>query len=389
MRHCHLFRWKRLCLTLLAVSVTEPAAAETVPKQTSDGFAVPQPGARLEFPRDHGAHPAFRIEWWYLTGHLKSAEGGEFGYQATFFRNGMNPPKASGAEAVDSDSALFLGHMAISDLGGQRFYSEERLARGGWDAFAETEHLDLRLQNWHLEMTDDASESMRLQFSIESDAMADFVLRPSKPLLRFGEDGTSRKGVDPAARSYYLTFSRIETTGTIILGPETFKVTGSSWMDHEIASEQLSEGLAGWDWTALQLDDGWEIKAYILRQRNGEPDPFSRLYWISPEGETFAQTPAEFHWERTRWWESPTTGNRYPIDVNLTTRDPRNDDKAVTLQIRASIEAQELTGNSAGFAYWEGAGIVQTENGSPVGRSYLELVGYGREDVDSRLRGTK
>lgn len=366
---------------LATVAVADPTGG--VPLATSDGFAIPQPGAVLTFPRDHGAHPDFRIEWWYLTGHLQTSQGRRFGYQATFFRTALHPPTEDLPDATDR--ALFLGHMALSDWGEEKFRSEERLARAGWDAHAADDGLDLRINNWTLRMTDGVSETMKLNFTIEGEVLAQLTLRPQKPLVRFGEDGTSRKGSDPAARSYYLTFPRLQTNGVLTLGDDSFEVSGESWMDHEIASRQLSDKLVGWDWTAVQLEDGWEIKAYILRQPDGSADAFSRLFWIAPEGSVVERDATEFDWKRARWWTSPTSGQRYPIDVDLRTIDPRSGEP-VTLRLRAAFEDQELTGASAGFAYWEGAGDVLDESGAIIGQSYLELVGYGNETAGSRLR---
>jgi predicted secreted hydrolase len=366
--------------------------AADVPRFTEDGFSVPRPGEALSFPAAHGSHPDFRIEWWYLTGHLDSAEGRAFGFQATFFRSALRPP----AEQAGDGSAptagfgrdhLFLAHMAVTDVTGERFWHEERLNRDGWDASAAVGTLDVRNGNWRLWAEEPRAETseppspepkLRLRFTATEAAALEVSLVPIKPLIRFGEDGTSRKGADPAARSYYLTWPRLAVEGHLVLPEGTHAVTGLAWMDHEIASQQLSEELDGWDWTAIQLDDGWDLKAYILRRADGSPDPFSALMWIDPEGRVTYREAAAFRWERTRWWTSPETGARYPVEVALHTTDPRTG-APLTLRLRPRLDAQELSTGSAGFAYWEGACAVLGPDGETLGRAYLELVGYGGE----------
>lgn len=376
----------RLALLLLGFGPTL-WSDDPVPATTAEGYAVPQPGHRFSFPADHGSHPDFKIEWWYLTGHLEGATGGEYGFQATFFRSALRPPAEQATEprAFGRDQ-LYLAHMALTDVGGQRFHHEERLNRDGWNASAAVGNLDVRNGNWTLRGADDHHEdedeehsfAMELEFTIGDAVAVNLALQPVKPLVIFGKDGTSRKGADPTARSYYLTWPRLAAAGTVEIDGRQTDVTGAAWMDHEIASQQLSEALAGWDWTAIQLEDGWEVKAYILRREDGSADPYSALMWIDPEGQVIYRTADDFSWERTRWWTSPETGARYPIEVAITTTDPRTSE-TLTLRLRPPLDAQELSTGSAGFAYWEGACAVESTTGDRLGLAYLELVGYGGE----------
>jgi len=350
---------------------------------TEEGFRVPVAGAALEFPRAHASHPDFKIEWWYLTGHLQGAGGERFGYQATFFRNAA--PLADRATEENThfgDSQFYMAHAAVTDIGGKTFHHQERINRNGWDADASTAALDVRNGNWTLRMPDPATETMELAFSIRGDVRATLRLVPRKPLVRFGEDGVSRKGAHPHATSYYLSFTRLETTGTIRLGGRDLQVTGESWMDHEIASRQLSGDLEGWDWTAIQLDDGRELKAYILRRPDGTADPFSRAIWIDRDGGVESTGPAGFSWDRDRWWRSPQTGTRYPVGPVITTTDPQTG-AAVRLRLRPHLDEQEFIG---AISYWEGAcEVLDDATGRPVGRAYLELAGYAAA-LGDRLR---
>ncbi|MEX0332719.1 MAG: lipocalin-like domain-containing protein [Puniceicoccaceae bacterium] len=348
------------------------AANGEVPLLTEDGFLVPQPGTTLTFPQDHGNHPDYKIEWWYLTGHLEATSGRRFGYQATFFRSALK----SGGDGDDrgfGTSQLYLTHMVFTDESDENFYFEQRLSRDGWDAYSRQDWMDVRNGPWHLKMMDARTGKMKLQASVKSDLQWELELLPQKPLLRFGADGTSRKGPAPEARSFYLTFSRLETRGTVQIGDEELAVNGSSWMDHEIASSQLDPDYVGWDWIAIQLNDGWEIKAYLLRESDGSPSPFSALYWIDPEGQTHYRGEAEFSWDKSLTWRSPDTGAVYPNAPVIETTHPGSG-RRVAFSFQPILDNQEL--NFPGATYWEGAGRVLDESGKEVGSAYLELVGY-------------
>ncbi|MEX0325893.1 MAG: lipocalin-like domain-containing protein [Puniceicoccaceae bacterium] len=359
-------------LIVLCLFAGQVAASGEVPLLTEDGFLVPQPGTPLTFPEDHGNHPEYKIEWWYLTGHLTAASRKRFGYQATFFRSALK----TGGQADDGSfgtSQLYLTHMAFTDEADEKFYFEQRLSRDGWDAYSRQDQMDVRNGPWHLAMVDVLTGKMELQASVKSDVRWDLQLLPQKPLLRFGADGTSRKGPAPEARSFYLTFSRLETRGTVQIGDEEFVVSGSSWMDHEIASSQLDPDYIGWDWIAIQLKDGWEIKAYLLRESDGSPSPFSALYWIDPEGQTHYRGPEAFSWEKSRTWRSPDTGAVYPNAPVIETAHPGSG-RRIAFRFQPILNKQELT--FPGATYWEGAGRVLDESGSEIGSAYLELVGY-------------
>ena len=212
--------------------------------QAAEPFSYPQPGKQLVFPRDHGSHPDFKIEWWYITGHLwsRADEGRRFGFQATFFRSAGAQPGDPNAEpkATFGAEPIYLAHMALLDVKTGKFISQERLNRSGWDASSSVETLDVRNGSWSLRFTDAVAERMELSGSVRSDALFSLMLTPSRPLVRFGREGVSRKGADPLASSYYLTFPRLATEGTLRLGNEELAVHGEAWMDHEISSSQLT-----------------------------------------------------------------------------------------------------------------------------------------------------
>jgi len=365
-----------LLATAWSVVANASASAETAPLTTAEGFAVPQRGYRFSFPRDHGSHPEFKLEWWYITGHLFAEDGRRFGYQATFFRSA----------APDKRGQLFLAHMALLDVRGGKFFHQERLNREGWDAVASVETLDVRNGPWLLrfaERTGDrgdgagknrAAEGMELRGGVRGEVAFALTLEPEKPLVIFGEDGVSRKGAEATAASYYLTFPRLKTAGTLTLGEETMNVNGQSWMDHEISSSQLGAGQVGWDWVSVQLNDGREIMFYRLRGSDGSSDAASTLTWIAADGRL---TKRDFGWEVLDTWKSAETGGVYPSRVRLTTSDPVSG-KGVAFTLEPLAKAQELTGNLGGIPYWEGACRVLADDGREVGRAFMELTGYAK-----------
>lgn len=371
MPHRHfLLHW--LCAFLAALSLK---ADDAIPAVTAEGFAIPQPHAPLPLPRSHASHPDFRIEWWYLTGHLFATDSQRaFGFQATFFRVSQTPDAATDA-APFGNSMAFMSHMALTDINGQRFHSAEVLRRGGWDAYADTSALDVRIQHNRLFALDPAHSQFALNAAIDADVRFDLTFTPRKPLVRFGPDGTSRKGADPAARSFYLSFTRLATTGSLTLNGQSFAVTGSAWMDHEIASNQLGDDLAGWDWTAIQFDNNWELKAYILRDANGAPSPFSALIWIRPDGTLLYRDAAAFTWQSDRHWRSPASGARYPHAPRITTAHPIVG-SPLEIQLDPVLDAQEMRFPTSNSTYYEGAARVSSSDPAFSGRAYLELTGY-------------
>ena len=393
-------------LTRLAVALllfagpTVGSSDENWPEQSPEGYLVPQLNPKLSFPAAHGSHPGYRIEWWYLTGHLfaKSEEeptrSRRFGIQATFFRLAQRSGMKDVEGAAFGTSQLYLAHMALTDVDGKRFYHEERLNREGWDASAKVGDLDVHNGNWSLRRVEglaalDATEgSMTLRGSILSDVSFDLLLEPSKSSVLFGEKGVSRKGADPAASSRYLTFPRLKGSGQLEINGETLTVAGELWMDHEISSSQLGRDQVGWDWVSIQFSDGREMMAYILRKPDGSPDSFSALAWIDAEGRVTHQKLDEYEWISGGEWKSQKTGDVYPISPRVIAVDPATGERR-TFEIRPVFNEQELTGGLGGISYWEGAcDVVELPSGEVVGRAYLELTGYAAgDDLGRRLRG--
>ena len=325
-------------------------------------WSYPSKEYNYKFPRDHGSHPSYKIEWWYITGHLQGQDQERFGFESTFFRIGQ-----------ESTSDIYLAHMAITDINNQSFYHEERVNKEGWNAYSKSNDLDLKNGNWTLKRLKD--NSISLKGSIKADYLIDLELTPKKPLVIFGENGISKKGPSKTAASHYITYTRLGVNGKIRYNKKELDITGSAWMDHEISSSQLDENQVGWDWVSVQLNDNREIMAYILRNKDGSISDYSKLVWIDEKGKLSHQNPKDFHWKQGGSYKSKQTGADYPITPSFTTIDPK-DGVRRKFKIVPLMDEQEVPGKIGGVPYWEGACDVQDDKGSVVGKAYLELSGY-------------
>ena len=362
-----------LCSCAVANPWIEP------PLRTAKGYPVPQPDTAIVLPAAHGAHPEFAIEWWYWVGHLEAVAGDErFGFQSTVFRLAGDPAtdlsRGSSAEAF-GDQQLFMSHAALTEISQQRYRSVERVNREGWQARSATGQLDLRATPIRAHERADGL-SFEMDFKLPDTTQVQLELTPLKPIVSFGQRGLSRKGADPAAVSLYWTYTRLQVAGRIIRQGVVTEVEGLAWQDHEIASSQLGADLVGWDWTAIQLDDGTEVKAYRLRTKDGGSDPWSAVYWIDEAAQVRGVYADQFKWQEDDYWISPQTGLRYPTSVSIEATDPRDGQRKV-YRLRPLLDAQEFTGNRSGNPYWEGACQVLDGAGRKIGRAYLELAGYG------------
>lgn len=348
--------------------------------QSEEKWNVPRVGHVLEFPKDHGSHPDFKIEWWYLTGHLTSGER-RFGFQATFFRLGQKP-KAVAKGDLFGESQIYMAHMGISDPATGTFLHEARLNRGGWDAGAARGDLDVFNGNWSLRRTE---TGMQLKGSIRSESAFSLSLEPTKKHVIFGEEGISRKGPEGTAASYYITFPRLSAKGSVRIGNEELSVQGEAWMDHEISSSQLDRNQIGWDWACLQFKDGREIMGYVLRTDDGGVSEYSKLVWISESGELTHLKSTDYTWYHEGIWRSPKTGGEYPISPLIETLDPQ-DGSTRKFRLRPLMKEQEIVGSGSGVSYWEGAcDIVDEMSGEVLGKAYLEMTGYA-DDIAEKLR---
>lgn len=326
---------------------------------------------RFEFPADHRPHPGFRSEWWYFTGNLEGPEGRRFGYQLTFFRSAV-APEERGAPARSSAWAtnqIFLAHFAVSDLAGRQFLAFERYARGAAGlAGAGGSPLRVFLEDWVAEWREGDAFPLRLR-AAEGEVAIELELGQGKPPVLQGEAGLSRKGAEPGNASYYYSLTRMPTHGSIAVSGRRYEVAGDSWMDREWSTSALPEGVVGWDWFALQLDDGRELMYYQLRRADDSADRFSGGGLIARDGTPVALTSPDVSLEPEGRWRAPS-GALYPSRWKLEV--PR---LGLALTVTPALDDQELP---VSIRYWEGAvDVAGEEAGRPVaGVGYLEMTGY-------------
>jgi len=323
---------------------------------------TPSTTSELSFPRDHGAHPDAPVEWWYWTGHLSDRAGNAYGFQVTFFRV----------------RELYLAHFAWTDVSRKDFRSEEKMHLGlPGVASAASEKLDVSNEDWtarqspagaHLLAANGRAGELRL------------TLSPVKPPVLHGERGVSRKGPGAKESSRYVSITRLAATGTFVRSGKSQPLTGTAWFDHEWGSGVLPADAAGWDWFALQLDDGSELMLYRMRRADGSATPFSSGTFVPPApGVALPLKWSDVAFTETRAWRSPRSKARYPAGWKITVASVGLD-----VGIEPLVADQELeTPGSTGVTYWEGACAVKgTRARRPVaGRAYVELTGYAGRDV--------
>jgi predicted secreted hydrolase len=332
-------------------------------------------GARAwSFPRDHGAHPEYRTEWWYFTGILAAADGRRFGYQLTFFRQGIVPVAADPGDPW-SVRDVYLAHFTLTDVREGSFRFGERVSRAGPGlAGADTGVLRCWVLDWSA--TADAG-AFRLE-AREGATGIRLSLRPRRPPVLHGAGGLSRKGPAAGQASWYASVADLETSG-IVRAADGSEVTvgGASWFDHEFGSGQLADDLAGWDWFGLRISDGSALMIYRLRRRDGTAAPASSGTFVGADGRTLHLGRDEVAIEPLARWQSPHSGAGYPARWRLLLPAAK-----LVLEFSPLVPDQELrTGRSTGVTYWEGAVSGSgTAAGSAVAlEGYVELTGYAGE----------
>jgi len=341
------------------------SVAEQLGSQPAGGFARADAPRAFVFPADHGPHRAYRNEWWYFTGNLGAADGRRLGYQATFFRIGLdaNPP------ARDSQwgtSEAWMAHLALSDGATGTHRGVERFARGAAGlAGATVEPLRVSLEDWTLSSADGGA-TWKLDAAAD-DFRLDLKLRADRPVVLQGDGGLSQKSTEPGNASYYYSMPRLATTGTVTIDGKAHAVTGQSWLDREWSTSALGADQAGWDWLALQFADGRDLMYYRLRRKDGRVDAMSRGSLVDADGRR-VELGADLPLQPVRWWTAPD-GRRFPVEWDLALpADTR------ALRVAAAFDDQYMT---LAVRYWEGMVDVRDRaTGESLGRGYLEMTGY-------------
>lgn len=357
------------CVTLVAgvigvLTCALAAAPAPAPALVPD-YAPVVPGRTLAFPTDHGSHPDFRTEWWYVTGWLRTSSGEELGFQVTFFRT--RPQVDAANPSAFAPRELVIAHAALSDPRRGSLWHEQRIGRSALGlAGAERGRTDVWLDRWRLRgggatwHTELAGETLALSLDLAA----------TQPPLVNGEAGVSRKGPSPLSASWYYSVPHLRVSGTLSRGGGgTEAVNGTAWLDHEWSSEYLDTEATGWDWIGINLDNGGALMAFRIRGRDGT------ARWAggtlrSAQGTVRTFGPDEIRFEPGTQWRSPRTGTSYPVEWRVVAGDR-------TYELRPLMRDQENDARlSTGAVYWEGA-VTALERGARVGRGYLELTGYG------------
>lgn len=359
------------------------SVAEAMGGGDEEGYLRAMGPREFVFPDDHGPHPGYRTEWWYYTGNVFTEEGRQFGYQFTIFRSQLNPPDSLDADQQFysdwSTDQLYLGHFAISDVRNEEHVFEERYSRGAAGlAGAQVEPYRIWLEDWEIlrvdpGTSDDKNFPVQLRAEMEDGAAIDLTVTPAKPLVLQGEEGYDRKGEEEGNASYYLAFTRMEAVGTITINNQNYKVSGSSWMDHEWSTSALDESQEGWDWFSIQLSNGYDLMYYQLRNGDGTVSRFTTGSLIDPEGNKTIITPEDVELEVLRSWTSPHSGADYPSQWKLNI--PKHD---LELELATLFPDQEM---DVSVRYFEGtlsvSGVMEEEEIG--GNGFIEMTGYDED----------
>jgi predicted secreted hydrolase len=320
------------------------------------------PGYRYQFPRDYFEHPDFLTEWWYYTGNVRTEQGDRLGFELVFFRQGEERGVSDNRSSWRVTD-LYLAHLALTDVGGKKYISKERLNRAG-PGIAGASFAERRIWNGNWSSTWEG-EKQTLQAVAEGIRLR-LELQPLKPAVIHGVNGLSQKAEERGKASHYVSFTRLDVAGEI----NGRRVHGTAWMDHEWFTHALDKQQAGWDWFSLQLDDGADLMLLHLRRRDGSVDPYSTGTYVDRQGRARHLARADFTLEPLAFWTSPNSKARYPIRWRL-----RVPALGLALECAAALPNQELVGEHDGPSYWEGA---VDYSGSASGTGYLEMTGYAK-----------
>lgn len=352
----------RLLTLVLLVAALMPAQAQ------APQFSAVLPGQQLQFPRDFGAHPDFRTEWWYATGWLQTPDGKPLGFQITFFRAATDHDVRNPSQFAPRQ--LIIAHAALSDPDVGKLLHAERSARQGFGlAYAKEGNTDIRLDEWS--MVRDEEGRYRVHAPSREFTLA-LTLAPTQPLLLQGKDGYSRKGPRLEQASYYYSEPHLQVTGTINHQGKPVPVSGTAWLDHEWSTTVLDERAVGWDWIGVNLDGGAALTAFRIRDKDGG-QLWAYASVRDTKGHVRQYAPDQVRFIPQRRWRSPRTEAEYPVEMTVEVADEsgKTEWRLVPLQDDQELDSRASTG----AVYWEGAVTVQ-RNGEHAGRGYLEMTGY-------------
>ncbi len=333
-----------------------------------EGYAMATEPREFRFPEDHGPHPDFRNEWWYVTGNLDGQGGERFGYELTFFRFSLTPNSVVAVESSWRTNQVYVAHFAISDIHNDQFHVAQRYSRGSLGlAGAIAKPFRVWVDDWMIE-EDSASEGWQLRAKGDGFGVELQLVAEKEPVLN-GDRGLSQKSDKQGNASFYYSIPRLRSDGTASLAGKTYTVSGASWLDREWSSSALSKDQVGWDWFALQLSDGSDLMFYQLRRNDGTIDAYSAGTWVQAGGDSTRLGHDDVSISVTDYWQSER-GGEYPAGWTISIPSLN-----IALDVTPAIADQELITN---VRYWEGAVDVAGNSGgeSISGRGYVELTGY-------------
>ena len=341
-----------------------------------DAYERADPDYRFIFPADHGPHQGFRSEWWYLTLVLTGEDGEDYGGQFTLFRQALLPPTEFAARTDDNEwnqPQLYMAHLAVADVARRQHLDAERFSRAHPSlAGVRGEPFAAWIDDWRLS-SQGSADLFPLVLEAGTEAFHwSLRLTSDRPPALQGDAGYSAKG--PGQASHYYSYTRLEVSGALRLGDRDIAVRGSGWLDREWSTSVLGTAQTGWDWFALQLDDGRDLMAFRLRRSDCRRDVYDHGLLVEPDSSTQRLGPERFELIPKRWWRPPEhrwvsacagEGAGYPVEWRL-----RLDDEV--FDVRAAFEDQRM---QTAVRYWEGLVHVSKDD-ERVGRGYLEMTGY-------------
>ena len=331
----------------------------------SEGFARATEMRLFRFPQDHGPHPAYRNEWWYITGNLQSDDGHHFGFQVTFFRIALQP-EASVSPSAWRTHQIWMAHAALSDLSEGEHLAQERFARQAIGlAGATALPFSVWLEDWRLQAVA-GSDTWQLQLPTDQyDLTLEFT--HASPIILQGDKGLSQKSSAPGNASYYYSIPRLLVSGQLHRQGEELAVKGLAWFDREWSTSALGPEQAGWDWFSLQLNDGRNMMYYQLRRKDGSIDPHSSGSVSDTQGLRRQLKSEQIQLTPIDYWDSGD--RRYPVAWRIQLRNEPH-----PWRVRTLLDDQEMR---LSVRYWEGAvEVIDEVSGEALGRGYLEMAGY-------------
>jgi predicted secreted hydrolase len=362
--------------------LANPPAPEPSIVPTPASPAPPADPVPIELPRDDAPHDRL-TEWWYYTGHLRAGDGRRFGFEYVIFRAERGAFPTS-----------WVSHLAITDEAAGAFHYGQRLEVGeGVDRSAvdgmpvgfdlsiggadPTQAATSPRPPWTMTGSNGSDRLVARMAAEEAVAAGspgglglDLALLATEPAALHDGDGWVDFG--PAGGSYYYSRTSMSAGGSLVVDGQELQVAGSAWFDHQWG-DFISVGGGGWDWFAVNLDDGTDLMLSLVRAADGS---YPLIYGTLVDANGAVRTLGRdaFTVAVTGRWTSPVTGADYPAGWTIELPGDR-----LEIRLAPTVSDQELdTRATTGVIYWEGSQVVQaTRAGTPLGgEAYVELTGY-------------